>query len=66
MCIVPRVIGFRLEPAKLAIRHGNCNVGRVRYARAIRRNIGRVIGQVPRGGAQRRIGTRVNLVMGRR
>ena len=64
-CLVPRVIGFRLPPAKAAIRHFNCSVGRVRYAHARRRNIRRVIAQAPKGG-RRPAGTRVNLVVGRK
>jgi hypothetical protein len=65
-CLVPRVIGFRLPPAKAAIRHFNCSVGRVRYAHARPRNIRRVIGQTPRGGKRRPAGTKVNLVVGRK
>ncbi len=65
-CLVPRVIGFRLPPAKAAIRHFNCSVGRVRHAHARRRNIGRVIAQAPGGGKTRPAGTKVNLVVGRK
>jgi hypothetical protein len=60
------VIGFRLPPARAAIKYFHCKVGRVRYAHARKRNIRRVIAQSPKGGRRRAAGTRVNLVIGRR
>jgi len=64
VCRVPRVIGLKLAAAKRAISRGGCGVGRVRRTPSPR--VGRVLRQSPRAGAQRRYGTRVNLVVGRR
>jgi beta-lactam-binding protein with PASTA domain len=58
------VIGMRLSPARTRIRRARCRVGRIRRARS--RRVGRVISQSPRAGAVRAVGTRVNLVVGRR
>ena len=64
VCRVPRVIGLKLAAAVRAIRRGGCRIGRVRQTPSPR--AGRVLSQRPRGGVQRRYGTRVNLVVGRR
>jgi subtilisin-like proprotein convertase family protein len=64
VCRVPRVVGRRLPAAVRAIKRAGCRVGRVRRARS--RRAGRVLRQSPRPGVQRRYGTRVNLVVGRR
>jgi hypothetical protein len=63
-CIVPRTLGFRLTIARKKIRRSGCSIGRVRYARA--RRVGLVLRQNPRPGAKRRLGARVQLVIGRR
>ena len=63
-CRVPRVVGRRLPAAVRAIRRAGCRVGRVRRARS--RRPGRVIRQSPRAGVERRYGTKVNLLVGRR
>ena len=63
-CIVPRVVGLRLRPAKSQIRASHCGVGRVRYARS--RRVGKVIGQTPRPGTRKPRGFKVKLVVGRR
>jgi beta-lactam-binding protein with PASTA domain len=62
---VPRLIGLRLAVAQARIGRTNCSVGRVRRGRSIKRRIGKVIGQAPKAGARRRIGTRINMVVGR-
>jgi subtilisin family serine protease len=62
-CLVPRVVGMRLVPAKRKIRRAGCAVGSVRRVRS--RRVGRVIAQSPRPGAVRRRGFRVSLVVGR-
>jgi len=64
--VVPRLIGVRLATARVLVGRTNCSFGRVRLGRSIKRRIGKVIGQVPKAGAQRPGGTRVNVVVGRR
>jgi PASTA domain len=63
-CRVPNVVGRTLPSARRQIRRLNCRVGTVRRARS--RRVGRVIRQSPRAGRVVRVGTRVNLVIGRR
>jgi len=62
--VVPRVVGLHLIQARTRIRRANCSLGRVRQARS--RRVGVVLSQSPRAGARRPVGTRVNLVVGRR
>jgi eukaryotic-like serine/threonine-protein kinase len=64
-CRVPDVIGLRLGQARQRIRARNCSVGTVRHVRSRRQLRGRVVGQNPRGGAVRRRGFPVNLLVGR-
>jgi hypothetical protein len=63
-CRVPGVVGMKLRRATKRIRARHCSVGRIRRVRS--RRDGRVIAQRPRGGAVRKSGTRVRLVVGRR
>ena len=63
-CRVPKVIGLRLAPARTKIRRAHCSVGRVRRAKSSR--AGRVLRQTPKPGARRKLGARVDLVVGRR
>jgi beta-lactam-binding protein with PASTA domain len=56
---------MRLGQAKQRIRARNCSVGRVRHVRSRRSLRGRVVGQNPRGGVDRRRGFPVNLLVGR-
>jgi Tol biopolymer transport system component len=63
-CLVPKVIGLRLMTARVRIRRARCTVGRIRRARS--RRPGRVLAQNPRAAAQGPVGTRVNLLVGRR
>jgi beta-lactam-binding protein with PASTA domain len=63
--VVPRVIGLTLGRARQRIRARRCSVGRIRRARSRRSLRGRVIAQTPRPGVRRRVGFRVNLVIGR-
>jgi beta-lactam-binding protein with PASTA domain len=60
------VIGLKLATAKQRIRARNCSVGTVRRVRSRRSLHGRVVGQSPRAGANRRRGYPVNLLVGRR
>jgi beta-lactam-binding protein with PASTA domain len=64
-CRVPNVIGLQLVRARQRIRARNCSVGRVRRVRSRRALRGYVVGQNPRGGAVRRRGFPVNLLVGR-
>jgi beta-lactam-binding protein with PASTA domain len=57
---------MKLSRARTTIRSKRCAVGRITGRRAAKARIGRVIAQSPRAGVVRRVGTRVNLVVGRR
>jgi beta-lactam-binding protein with PASTA domain len=59
------VIGLSLGTAKQRIRARNCSVGTVRRVRSKRSLRGKVVGQSPRAGADRRRGFPVNLLVGR-
>jgi subtilisin family serine protease len=63
-CRVPNVIGRTLAQARTLLRSRRCRVGTIR--RQPSRRVGRVIRQMPRAGAVRAVGFRVNLVLGRR
>jgi TolB protein len=63
-CIVPTVAGKPLQEARRTIDRASCSVGRVRF-KASARPRGTVLVQQPRGRAERRIGTKVNLVASR-
>lgn len=62
--VVPRVVGLKLNTAKLRIRRAHGNVGRIRSVRSQR--VGRVLAQRPSRGKRLPRGARVNLVVGRR
>jgi hypothetical protein len=62
-CVVPRVIGKRLQAARRAIARANCRVGRVRRARSKRVRRGLVLAQSPRPGRRMANGARVRLVV---
>lgn len=63
-CVVPRVVGQKLQRARKRIRARHCRVGRIRRARSARAR-GRVLRQRPKPGARRARGTRVHLVVSR-
>ena len=63
-CIVPPVAGKPLEDARTRIRRASCAVGPVRYARSSRPR-GVVLSQRPRARSERKIGSRVRLVVSR-
>jgi Tol biopolymer transport system component len=63
-CIVPKVAGKPLQEARSRIDRASCSVGRVRFTTSARPR-GTVLFQQPRGLAERRIGTKVNLVASR-
>jgi hypothetical protein len=69
-CVVPRVVGLRLAPARTRILRARCRVGRIRRVRRVRHGrayrVGRVLSQSLRAGRRRPFGTRINLVLGRR
>jgi hypothetical protein len=60
------VIGRLLAQARKQIVARRCRVGTVVRVRVGPRRVGRALGQSPRGGAVRRVGFRINLVVGRR
>lgn len=61
-CIVPKLAGTKLPEARREIRRASCSVGRVRFT-ASARPPGTVLRQRPQARAERRIGTKVNLVL---
>jgi Tol biopolymer transport system component len=63
-CIVPPVAGKALGDARARIRRASCAVGPVRYARSWRAR-GTVLSQRPLPRAERKIGSRVRLVISR-
>ena len=64
-CVVPRVVGLKLNAAKTRIRRARCRVGRVTRRFSSRRKRGKVIAQSPRAGRRFAVGHRVNLVVGK-
>lgn len=62
-CVVPKVRGKSLRTARVAIKRGNCRVGRVRTTFSNRVKAGRVVSQTPRAGARLAIGGRVHLLV---
>jgi hypothetical protein len=65
-CRVPRVVGKRLGRAATLILGGHCRVGRVTRRHSVRKKRGKVLAQSPRAGRSLEVGSRVNLVVGRR
>jgi len=65
-CRVPKVVGRTVARAVTLILRAHCRVGRVARRHSVRRKRGKVIGQSPRGGKTLVVGSRVNLVVGRR
>jgi hypothetical protein len=63
-CRVPRVIGYRVVPARTRIRRANCRLGRIGRRWSARR-AGRILTQSPRPGARRPRGARVSFVLSR-
>ena len=61
-CIVPPVAGKALADARARIRRASCAVGPLRYARSSRPR-GVVLSQRPQARSERRIGSRVRLVV---
>jgi len=59
-CVVPRLIGLRLGPARRALVRAHCALGRVRHRHVRgRRSRGRLVAQSPRAGSALRAGHRV-------
>ena len=65
-CLVPRVVGKTLGRAATLILRGHCRVGRVTRRHSVRKKRGKVLAQSPRAGRSLEVGSRVNLVVGRR
>jgi hypothetical protein len=65
-CRVPMVVGRTLGRAATLILRAHCRVGRVTRRRSVRKKRGKVLAQSPRAGRSLEVGSRVNLVVGRR
>ena len=61
-CRVPKLAGKQLREARRRIRSASCTVGQVRYARSSRPG-GTVLLQKPQARSERRIGTKISLVV---
>jgi beta-lactam-binding protein with PASTA domain len=62
-CVVPKVAGKKLSPAKRLIRRNTCRVGSIRRAHSTKVRKGRVISQRPRAGSRHPAGFVVHLVV---
>jgi hypothetical protein len=63
-CVVPAVVGVKLETAQVKIRSAGCSVGLITRVRS--EQVGRVIAQNPPAGTRLPQGGRVDLTVGRR
>jgi hypothetical protein len=61
LCVVPKVKGKRLRPAKRAIRKAHCSAGKVTRAFSTKVKKGRVISQKPKPGKKLAAGSKVKL-----
>jgi hypothetical protein len=61
LCVVPKVKGKRLRPAKRTIRKAHCSVGKVTRAFSTKVKKGRVISQRPKPGKKLAAGSKVKL-----
>jgi hypothetical protein len=66
VCAVPRLVGVKLETAKLRLVHSHCGVGVVKAHKTRAALIGKVLSQRPAGGEFLARGGRVSLVVGSR
>jgi len=63
-CVVPKVKGLALRPAKKKIRHAHCRVGKIRRRTSTLPGMtNHVLSQAPRWARSLSAGTRVNLVV---
>ena len=65
LCLVPRVVGKRLDKAWHQIAAAHCRLGTVRRVQAIKRQRGRVLRQSLAAGTRDRSDTKVDLRVGR-
>ena len=65
LCLVPRVVGKRLDKAWHQIAAAHCRLGKVRRVQATKRRRGRVLRQAPAAGTRDRSDTKVDLRVGR-
>ena len=61
-CRVPKLVGKQLQEARRRIRGASCSVGRLRHSRS-GRPAGSVVSQKPQARSERRIGTKISLVV---
>jgi hypothetical protein len=64
-CVVPRLLGKKLDRAWHQIAVSHCRLGKVRRVKAAKRQRGRVLRQSPRPGSRYRSDTKVDLRVGR-
>jgi len=64
-CVVPNVVGRKLETARARIARAHCRVGAIRRAYSAKVRKHRVISEHPAAGTRLRNGGRVNLVVSR-
>jgi hypothetical protein len=63
-CVVPAVVGLKLETAQTKIRVAGCTVGTI--TRVLSKQVGFVLAQNPPAGTRLPLGGRVDLTVGRR
>jgi hypothetical protein len=64
-CVVPNVVGDKLKTAKHALKAAGCRVGKIKHRSSKRSKRGRVLAESPHAGKHRKLGTKVNLTLGR-
>ena len=64
-CVVPKLIGTKLVPAKATIMKQHCRVGKISYVKSTNKQKGRVTKQRPTPRKHLKNGTTVNLWIGR-
>jgi hypothetical protein len=64
-CIVPKVVGLKLAKAKTKIKKAHCRVGKITRKHSSLKKKGKVIKQFPKAGKHLKVGTKVNLTVGK-
>ncbi|HKD94536.1 MAG TPA: PASTA domain-containing protein [Gaiellaceae bacterium] len=62
-CVVPRLVGLRLAPARVALKDANCRLGKVTEVRS-RAKKGRIVSQSPAPGSHLAPRSKVNVKVG--
>lgn len=63
-CVVPKLKGKKLKAAKKKLRKAGCKLGKVKRAKGVTVNTGKVVKQSPKAGKQLAPGSKVNVKLG--